>query len=391
MKPIITLSFSTLFALNAMATEASNFSEVFSNAKFSTELRLLYSNIDEKNAQDSFATAIGGELKYELASLNGFGGGVALSTTHDIDALTGDGHKYNTNLSTQEGSYSEVTQAYVEYASENFALHAGRQVLNTPLADSDDIRMIPNRFEAVVASYKVEDLTFIFADVLRWNGADAGLEDGWSKTGEDGTYVGAIIYEKETLNLSAWYYDVTKTASAYYLEASESLPLKDIELTLGVQYINQKEQDNSAIEASIYGVMAEASTEGLTLSLAYNSSARQKEKTSFSGFGGGTLFTSMDSMILDEITQNAQASSYLASLSYEINNFNLFYAYGDFSTKENVQVAKKHIAEQNLGVEYTPNNALTLSTIFVNDSNKEDSNSDEFNANNIRFLATYSF
>ena len=391
MKPIITLSLSTLFTLNAMATEASTFSEVFSNADFSAELRLLYSNIDEKNTQDSYATAIGGELKYELATFNGFGGGIALNTTNDIDTLTGDGQKYNSNLSTKDGSYSELTQAYLEYSSKNFSLRAGRQTLDTPLADSDDIRMVPNRFEAIVASYNVEDLTFIFADVLRWNGVDAGLEKGWSKTGEDGTYTFAFIYEKETLNLSAWYYDVTKIASAYYLEASETLPLKAIEFTLGIQYLNQKEENNSGIKASIYGLVAEAYSKGITLSLAYNSSARQKGKTSFSGFGGGTLFSSMDTMILDEITQNAQAKAYLASLSYEINNFNLFYTYGDFRTKENKQVTKKHIIEQNIGIEYIPNDALTLSTIFIKDTNKEDSKTAEFNANNIRFLATYSF
>ena len=48
-----------------------------------------------------------------------------------------------------------MAEAYINYKYDTLNFRAGRQVLNTPLADSDDICMIQNTFEAYVATYNL--------------------------------------------------------------------------------------------------------------------------------------------------------------------------------------------------------------------------------------------
>ncbi|SFV59760.1 hypothetical protein MNB_SM-5-538 [hydrothermal vent metagenome] len=159
----------------------------------------------------------------------------------------------------------------------------------------------------------------------------------------------------------------------------------------GVQYLKESELDNSGVEANIYGAMGEVASHGLDFMLAYNKSTKESGKHTFSGFGGGKLFTSMDTMILDEITEDRDADAIVGSLSYEIDDFTLLYAYGDFQGDADSSGAKANIIAQNIGVDYAPNDDFTLSTVYVIHDNTEDATSTFFNDKNFRVLASYNF
>ncbi len=386
-----------------------SFKHMFKDGTVSGNIRSMYSLYDNDNETDTYATALGGQIKYELAKYKGFNAGFAFRTSQDLSFASGDTDegKRNDELSSAQGAYTELTQAYIDYGYDKFDFRAGRQLIDTPLADSDDIRMIPNTFEAYVASYENESVFVEAGYLTKWQGEDAGLdsEEAWVKTGKDGVGFAGIAYGSDYLDANVWYYrfsnaskaDIANGADAngnesFYIDAIGKYVLEEgVELHGGAQYLKQKELDNSGVEASIYGVMGELVIGGLGLNVAYNKAQKQEGKHSFSGYGGGTLFTNMDAMILDEITHDRDAQAVVAGFVYEWSGFGFLYAYGDFSGEEDASSQKAHIVEQNIGAQYTPNEEFTLGVIYVIDQNKEDGSSSDFNNKNLRVLLSYNF
>ena len=169
-----------------------SFKHMFEDGKVSGQIRTMYAGYErqENTEPDSYSTAVGGILKYELASLNGFNAGVAVYTSQDIPFASGGVVHHNAELSSEKGSYTDVHEAYINYKYKALNLRAGRQRLDTPLADSDDIRMIPNSFEAYVASYSYNGFKAMAGHINSWQGVDVDLSGGWRKTGSDGVNFG---------------------------------------------------------------------------------------------------------------------------------------------------------------------------------------------------------
>lgn len=379
---------------------------IFEDATVMGQLRVLYSGYNNSVGNNQYATAIGGQLKYELAEYKGFNAAIEVTTANDINFATGDDTEQNSEISSRKGNYTELSQAYVNYKNGGLNLRAGRQHIDTPLADSDDIRMILNTFEAYIATYEIEGLKLMGGLLTKWQGTDAGLspENPWSDTGEDGTYFAGTSYSTDFIDTSLWYYDTSKdnnpnsatgnvANSSVYADLSLHLALSEnYALHTSAQYINQSESDNSGIDSSIYGAMAElVMFEDFALSVAYNKSKKQIGKSSFSGFGGGALYTSMDSMIIDAITTDRDAQAIVTGVTYKIGDFGFMYAYGDFNAQADSLGAKEHIVEQNLGFEYTPNENLTIAAIYVKDNDKEDSGSNGGDWENLRAMVAYNF
>lgn len=356
------------------------------DGKISGQLRALYSGYDYSGAQNQYATAVGAQIKYELAEFHGFNVAVEFSTAHDIDFATGEGVHHSSEISSEKGNYTELSQAYINYKNGGVNLRAGRQLIDTPLADSDDIRIIANTFEAYTLSYEQESLTFMGGLLTRWQGTDTGLSphDHWSDTGEDGTYFGGLSYSDDFIDSSVWYYGISKDSdpnsatgnvanSSIYADVSLHLELsEEYALHTSAQYLSQKEAHSSGVDATIYGVMAEfVMFEDFALSAAYNESQKQEGRGSFSGFGGGTLYTNMDSMILDTITMDRDAQAVVAGITYRYNDFWFMYAQGVFDGKANSFGVKERIIEQNIGFEYTPDERVTFAALYVKNDDKK--------------------
>ena len=66
-----------------------SFNNMFKNATVTGQIRFMNSAYHIKNAQDIYATAIGGQLVYELAEYNGISAGVGFVTSKEIGFLSG--------------------------------------------------------------------------------------------------------------------------------------------------------------------------------------------------------------------------------------------------------------------------------------------------------------
>lgn len=382
-------------ALSVEQKSVSNINEMFEEGKVSGEIRSMYAGYDIKTGSDNiYATAIGGHIKYESAQLHGFSVGAAFALSHDIGFATGDeGIKQNPELSSSKGEYTTLSQAYLNYSKGDFNFRAGRQLIDTPLADSDDIRMIANTFEAYIATYTISNISFTAGNLQSWQGYDAGLDDEWVNAGEDGTWFGGISYADDFIEANGWYYNITKLTNASYADLILNYEANsDISISAGVQYLNESEVSNSGVKADIYGAMVELSAYGLTLGAAYNKSGREANKGSFSGFGGGALFTSMDTMILDEITPDRDSEAIMGSIGYEIDDLTLTYSYGDFKGDADGVGSKAHIVEQNIGAEYSIiKDTLLFRAIYVEQKDKESLAKTDFDWNRLEFMVSYLF
>jgi len=395
--------------------EASNFDELFTKGKVSGQLEVMYSGFNEGSSNnptgaDPYSTAIGGQLKFDTGHWNGFGAGAEFTTVHEIKPISGDNDKGERDVQTvsADGAYTELAQAYLEYINNGFTIRGGRQLIDTPLADSDDIRIVNNTFEAYTAMYEVDDITLMAGYLDRWQGTDAGLDndEAWIDSGaDDGTYFAGADYSGELFHVSAWYYDIagefgdqTGNKSVYIDATLHATKGDDLTLDISAQYLNQKEEDNSDIEADLYGTMLEVGISDLALMAAYNKRDADDDKTSFAGFGGGTLFTNMDNMITDAII-GGDVDVYVLGTSYTIDDVTIGYAYSRFKSDAiNTGIftrTKEDIVEHNIGAEYTASDNLTFFAIVTIDDDKENTGSNAINNSgdytHVRISASYNF
>lgn len=346
--------------------------KMFTNASVSGEVRFISAGytLKEAGATSNYASAVGGLLKYELAPLHGINAAVAFRTSQDIGLITGDkaDNRHNNELSSTAGNYTDLTQSYINYNYKNLNIRAGRQVIDTPLANSDDWSMISNSFEAYIVTYNYSNFSFMVGNLQNWQGVDAGLDNSWLSHGENGTYLAGVTYS-QAFDMSAWYYDISvqgEETKAIYLDASYNYVLnKKISLNSSLQYINQSEVNNSGVEAKIYGALAELAVYDTTINVAYNKSLKNIGKRSFSGFGGGALYTSMNIMILDAIAQDREADVLMAMLNYNLFGADIYYAYANFIGGKNSLGNEEHIAEHDIGVNYVLNDNFEFVSVYV--------------------------
>ena len=390
--------------------DVSTFSQMWSEGAVSGQVRLGYAATKTKvtDEKSTYATAAGGVLKYETAALMGVNFGAAMYTSHSISALSGkseDGN-YNNEMASDKGHYTELGEAFVNFSHNGLDIRAGRQLIDTPLADSDDIRMTSHTFEAYIASYNFEELglTFFAGNILNWQGVDAeyaNVEDNvWAKTGEDGTRFGAITYKKDALEANLWYYDITKMTSALYADITATLQInEDMELAFGAQYLGEKEQSNggapSDVEGSIMGVMTKATLYDFSAAVAYNKVKVSDGKSIFEGFGGGSSYTNIDTMTAGTLHSDGtygDGSAMMLGLGYTIADFEIFGLYGDYKADAISGGDKAHVSELNLGVEYSYNEGeVEVAFIYAKGEDKESAQKTEFDNDRIQIVANYNF
>ena len=350
-------------------THAQEIKSMIDDAKVSGDFRAISAGYkqEDKTTASTYATSLGGTLKYELAEYNGFSGAVGFSTATDVKSLSGEiktqNTKQNAELSSSDGEYVSLSQAYLNYKRDSLNIRAGRQVIDTPLADSDDYLVIANSFEAYIATYEFSNITLSAGNLRNWQGTDAGLDDGWIDIGGNGAYLASLSYSG-LVEANIYYYDFPMPGSennSLYADVTHEYKFEnENKLVSSFQYIKQEEKNNSGIESQIYGALVEFEAGDLGAMLAYNHSAENNGKQTFSGLGGGALFTSSYMNILDQVTQDREANALMLGLSYTLGKLDVSYSYASFTGEENSSNVKAELIEHDLVLEYSVSDHLLL-------------------------------
>ncbi|MDD2400188.1 MAG: OprD family outer membrane porin [Sulfurovum sp.] len=276
--------------------------------------------------------ALGGKLHIDTKAFYGINAAASLYTTNALGKQEGNGIPF---FDADNHSYTILGEAYLKGKWENTALTVGRQEIDTPFADTDDIGMIPNTFEAaMLVSQITEDTTMTLGHLHKMAGVDAPNPSEFTRINDDqGVQLLGVSYEGiSNLVLSAWDYRLNRyeTDNIAYFEANYENKYNDLTYGFNLQYALQNAQMPGADNADIYGIDASVGFEntGLALGLAYNKS---EGNAANNGFGGGPFFTSSEHLTLAEANGEGEAFFYtlnwdaksigLENLSFQIGKF----------------------------------------------------------------------
>lgn len=358
-----------------------------------SQLRALYLNNETKHDEDTHTTALGGILKTQ-SDFGNFSLGTALHFSSDISPLSS--NALDSSVSGDKRSYAILGEAYIGYKD---IFKVGRQVIDTPYADSDDIRMNINTFEALTLHYELQNLTLYGGYLKRWQGVDTGEDDFYKfrklfyneseEAHSQGVLFASLGFEFESLEGALWVYYVEKMASIIYGEASYHHVLsKTIEASFSAQFANQEELKNSGIGANMVGMMGEVAYQNLYANVAYDRVRVENDKEYFSGFGGGSAFVNSFETTASFLSIKRSVDTYRYSAGYSLDDFAMEYSFGDYRAKSE----RVDVNEHNLVLSYdydSINNELTLATIDHN--NKTAPHNTDKSYRLIMFRLTYSF
>ncbi len=346
----------------------STLAEAFEQGTVSGQVRSGYvHSTPQTDDPTATAAALGGQLKFETASLHGLSVGAALYTSHTISELSGNKARGEFYDELGDPFYDLLAESYLNYEHDDLNIRIGRQLIDTPYADSDDIRMTPNTFQGSVASYTIDNISFMAAYLTRWQGPDADdFKFNKLLPNSEGTALVSATYETDATEVGAWFYNMENIMNIYYTDASYTHTLnQNTSLKGAVQVGHQEEINNSGFQGTLYGAMAELGLDGLTLGVAFNHTEVLDGREYFTGLGGGAGFVNMFEMTATVLTLHHDTTAWKGSIAYDFSSLgakglSLAYDYGDFQAGEDYEAK-----EQNFTFSYAPSKEWDIEAIYA--------------------------
>ena len=324
--------------------------------------------------------ALGGKLHIETNTWNNLSAGASFYTTNSIKKHEGTGVAF---FDANNHSYTILGEAYVEGTWDNTTIKMGRQEISTPFADTDDVGMVPNTFEAIVLiNTDIANTTLFLAQLQRWSGVDSDNPDTFTKlNNNNGVQVLGIHYDGFTnTTLSGWYYHIQDTVKVGYLEANYEVQNDAFSYALAAQYSLQDYDDNT--QSTIYGLTASfgLKNSGITASIAYNN-INGKAADNF--FGGGPYFTNAEHHTLSEAGKEGE--SVLYGLAWDVSSIGIdgLILSANFDTHTNTTYGDTK--EYDIVVSYDYSDILNFTAIYSDIDDERDA------FTNLRVFVNYSF
>jgi len=337
--------------VKALPKEADSFNSMFDYADAFGKFRLAYIDSAHKisalpNKTEKHATAIGGEFGFNTAEFHGFQAHFAAYVSQSIDFINPDKKDLNEDFFAKDlNSFAYIAEASINYSNDFFQTKLGRVRVETPFANSDDIRMAPNTFEGAWANIDYNDnLKTQLLYFNRWAGYDSQDESAQAFQNEFkdlvssdsfGMVGASITYEyAKNSEASFWYNYIDKQAAIAYGEiiGIYFIDGEDIHLDYGIQATNIQELENSNVDGSVYGAMSIFHYNGAFIGGAYNISFSDNGKYVTNGFGGGPYYTSLDEASISSISEvgsgytggsNNNAESFRIGAGYEFDRISI--------------------------------------------------------------------
>lgn len=262
------------------------------NSGFSAQLRFGLTQTEEGEGKSDKTTAIGGSLGYLSPSKKGLSVGGKVYSTNPI----GDDEEGSFLASDGEG-YTILGEAWAQVIVSDTTIKVGRQIIDTPFANANDVGMIPNTFQGVfVSNSSFANTTLIATHLDKWAGIDADIPEKLTDlNGTKGVNALGLVYEKDQWSGQVWHYDQKNSTDISYLE----LALSPIDkLDLGLQFTMQKDNAIGG-KGSAWGVTASYTLGELVVSADYNQSSGSKGV--INGFCGGPYFTSAEGNTIEGV------------------------------------------------------------------------------------------
>ncbi|MFK5976205.1 MAG: OprD family outer membrane porin [Sulfurovum sp.] len=341
-------------------------------------LRVGYQNHTQDNKTLS-ETALGVNISIKTPIYKGFGLGATLSSTLGNGEKGFDGVAF---FDENNQDYATIREAYINYSLGETLITLGRQTIDTPYADSDDIGMIPNSFEALtIVNQDIADTTITLAHLQKWSGVDSDIQSKFTElNGNKGMQVLGIEYEGITdTKLSGWFYNLSNEMTISYIEAEYSHATTSFDYGLNLQYTYQ-DYDNGDT-STIYGIATSISSKdtGLTATIAYN---KTKGVEANNLFGGGPFYTNAEHNTLKEAGIDGDMILYTIEWDASVVGIE------ELSMKLNIDTHKGEgydAREYDVGFDYQYSKDISLGAVYSNIDDRAES------FQNLRVFFNYGF
>ena len=368
------------------------------------QLRAGYINFTGDGSPHTTAYGLAGHVHFSTQRWNGLKVGAEAYTVLNLGKNLEYSRLNGDFFDVKGDSFILLSQGYLDGKWGNTEMKLGRQSLDTPHADSDDLRMIPNYFEVYrVTNRDVDDLTLSAGFINRMAGWENGVDSSkFVKVAKtlgtdqktDGIYYASASYEGiKDLSLSLWYYHYADIANVIYAEAGYAHELSNnISLVLGLQYDGSQETGESLLgkqDAQTFGISLETDFKdiGVNILAAYN---RDNGDTGAMGLslGGGPFFTSMEDQTLDAL--GTSGSAWIIGAGYDlgklgVEDLTFGAAYGSFKADDS---SLYHTKEIDAVLEYNFNDKVTVTAAFASVDFKVKGREDY---EQFRMIANYNF
>lgn len=336
----LALTMTAMFSNGALATSVENYGEFF------TSIRVGYITNEDENDDTGEGASVGLKAGYISPQWHGL---KAAATAYSTTKLLNDDN--NDFFGSDGDGYIILGEAYLQADLANTQIKAGRFEFDSPHADTDDIRMVPNTFSGlVITNTDIKDTTLYLAHLDQWAGVDSDKPEEFTDlNGDDGLTAVAALYQGfDNIALQSWYYYGNNLADLFYAEAIYEVEQFSVGIQLGDQSDNT--DDNSGPDGTVYGINASYNLNNFTLSTAYNNVSG----IVVNGFGGGPFFTSSD----DHTIEGVEDQSALAfGVEYSgIDKLTLGTFHVDFDQGEN---------ESDYYAAYEFNEEMSLEAIYT--------------------------
>ena len=282
----------------------------------------------KSNRSDS-TFALGGHIHCDTSFSYGIGAGMSFYGVSDLGLAPNNPNEEFFGTKGHGGIF--VSQAFVEYRYKDFRLKGGRFRIDTPHADSDDIRMVPNFFEGVLAEYD-GDVRVTLAHLTKMAGWESGgdiyrfkpLYEVAGTQKQNGMTLAGVEYEEYVL----WFYHIDEIADIAYMDASWQW--HDIACSFELDMANDIGKTLAGpIRSRTAGILMAYNKDGLFLTAACNKEFG--DTGSMWSFGGGPFFTSMEDLTIDAL-QSSDALAYTIGVEYDFGQVSVGGMYGDFKS-----------------------------------------------------------
>ena len=416
MKRILSLPLAAAAALPLLAQEPSKESIEITTVRgvlgkveplehTTAQLRAGYIDLHRRGSgtdPDTDAFAVGGHVHLDSKRWRGIMVGAEGYFVMDPGFNRDDPERINGDFfDADKKGFATLSQAFLDGKWGHTEIRIGRQMIDTPHADSDDIRMMPNYFMAyLLTNTDCEGLTLTLGQVDRMAGWENGVDAKkfvpvekvlGSDEKTNGIYLASVVYHGlDNLTLQAWYYDIDEIADVIYLEAGYELPTDRATFTFGAQYDTARDRGDALlgrIDSATWGASVKTAFEnGLTLLAAYN--ADHGETGAFGSLGGGPFFTSLEDQTLDAVGQKGDA--WIAGAGYDfaeagLEGLNLGVVYGSFEADDKEVY---ETAEIDIAVHYAVGDRFTATLAYAIVDDQTDADEDY---NQFRIVLDYNF
>ncbi|MBU4563306.1 MAG: OprD family porin [Desulfarculus sp.] len=239
-------------------------------------LRNYFMDRDYNDGPDQSAWAIGARLSYATKPWRGMSAGASVSTSQPF--FYAPTSRSGTNLlDDSQNGFSVLDQLYFQAQYAGFRGVVGRQLIDTPFLNPNDVRMVPVTYEALSLGCDLGGLSLSLAQVRgvkSWNDTTfqsmsraAGLD------ADEGLTMGGAVYKWGAYKVQVWDYYSHEFMNALYMQADAAWKLSaDWSLAASAQAMRQQDV-GEALYGEFYafqaGVRSALTWRKTTLTLAF--------------------------------------------------------------------------------------------------------------------------